>query len=65
MTDPKKNKPAELKEDQLTDVTGGDRNGDVIAQPMGFKYCAADRTHVYVEIHEACPICGCKEFTRA
>ena len=65
MTDSKKNKPAELAEDQLTRVTGGDLNGDVLTQPMGFKYCAADPTHVYVELHDACPICGCKEFTRA
>ena len=79
MTDPKKNKPAELTEDQLTGVTGGQTvqpivqpivvqplvQPPVIVQPMGFKYCAADPTHVYVEIHDACPICGCKEFTRA
>lgn len=64
MTDPKKNKPAELTEDQLSGASGGELNGDVIVHPMGFKYCAADPTHVYVEIHDACPICGCKEFTR-
>jgi len=65
MTDPKKNKPAELVEDQLAGVTGGNRNGDVITQPMAFKRCAANPEHVYVAIHDACPICGCKEFTRA
>ena len=65
MTDPKKNKPAELAEDQLSGVTGGNRNGDVITQPMAFKRCAANPEHVYVAIHDACPICGCKEFTRA
>jgi len=65
MTDPKKNKPAELTEDQLTGVTGGDLNGDVIVQPMAFKYCAANPDHVYPDIHAACPMCGCREFTRA
>ena len=65
MNDPKNSKPTELPDDQLTSVAGGRLNGDVINQPMGFKYCAADPTHVYVEIHDACPICGCKEFTRA
>ena len=65
MTDPKKNKPAELTEDQLTGVTGGEMNGDVIVQPMAFKRCAVNPEHVYVAIHDACPICGCKEFTRA
>ncbi len=65
MTDSKKNKPAELTEDQLTGVSGGELNGDVLVQPMAFKRCAANPEHVYVAIHDACPICGCKEFTRA
>ena len=65
MINPKKNKPAELTEDQLSEVTGGDRNGDVIVQPMAFKRCAAHPDHVYVAIHDACPVCGCKEFSRA
>ena len=65
MTNPEKNKPAELAEEQLSEVSGGERNGDVLVQPMGFKYCAANPTHVYVEVHDACPICGCKEYTRA
>ena len=64
MTDPKNKKPAELTEDQLTQATGGE-TVPIIVQPMGFKYCAANPEHVYVEIHDACPICGCKEFTRA
>ena len=77
MTDPKKNKPAELTEEQEAEVTGGQTVQSIVqpivvqplvqppvtVQPMGFKYCAADPTHVYVEIHDACPICGCKEFT--
>ena len=46
MTDPKKNKPAELEEDQLAGATGSDRNGDVITQPMIFKRCAANPEHV-------------------
>ena len=62
MTDPKENKPAELTEDQLSEVSGGETL-NILVHPMGFKYCAADPTHVYVEIHDACPICGCKEFT--
>ena len=65
MTDSKKNKPAELTEDQLTGVTGGEMNGDVIVQPMAFKRCAANPEHVYVGIHDACPVCGCREFTLA
>lgn len=86
MTDPKKNKPAELTEEQLTGVSGGEEveihylqpnervrwlqpiellPEQLVVQPMGFKYCAANPEHVYPEIHEACPICGCKEFTRA
>ena len=64
MTAPKKNKPAELAEDQLSEVTGG-KMVNIILQPMGMKRCAANPEHVYVAIHDACPICGCKEFTRA
>ena len=65
MTDPRKYNPAELTEDQLSEVSGGEKNGDVIVQPMAFKRCAANPEHVYPDIHDACPICGCKEFTRA
>jgi len=65
MSEPKKNKPAELTEGQLEEVSGGDLNGDVIVQPMAFKYCAANPDHVYPDIHAACPMCGCREFTRA
>jgi len=63
MTDPKKNKPAELTEDQLAEVSGGETAPIIVVHPMRFKCCAADPMHVYVEIHDACPICGCKEFT--
>lgn len=80
MTDPKKNKPAELTEGQLNDVAGGVSNplndidyiqpvlqpGEepvILVQPMGFKYCAADPTHVYPVVFDACPVCGCKEYT--
>jgi len=63
MTDPKKNKPAELTEDQLEEVSGGETVRPIV-QPMYFKYCAADPAHVYPGLHDACPICGCKEFTR-
>lgn len=61
MPDPKRNKPAELTEDQLTGVTGGETVTPLV-QPMYFKYCAADQTHVYPGIFDACPTCGCKEF---
>ncbi len=64
MTDPKNNKPAELKDDQLSEVSGGE-TVNILVQPMAFKRCAANPDHVYVEIHDACPICGSKEFTRA
>ena len=63
MTDPRKNGPAELAEDQLSAVSGGE-TAQPILQPMAFKRCVANPEHVYVEIHDACPICGCKEFTR-
>ena len=64
MTDPKKNKPAELAEDQLSDVSGGE-TVIIVVHPMAFKRCVANPDHVYVELHDACPICGCKEYTRA
>ena len=63
MTDSKKNKPAELAEDQLVEVSGGEIV-QILVHPMYFKYCAADQTHVYPGIFDACPICGCKEFIR-
>lgn len=55
-------KKLELNDDQLEAVSGG-AGEVVIVQPMGFKYCAADRTHVYPEVLDACPVCGTKEFT--
>ena len=64
MTDSKKNMPAELTEDQLSEVSGGEMV-KIIVQPMAFKRCVANPDHVYVELHDACPICGCKEYTRA
>ena len=66
MTENKKiseNKP--LTDKQLSGVTGGEKNGDVMTQPMEFKRCAANPDHMYVHIHDACPVCGCKEFTSA
>ena len=63
MTDLRKSKSAELAEEQLTGVTGGE-TVNILVHPMAFKYCAANPDHVYPEIHAACPICGCKEFTR-
>ena len=68
MTDPKKNMPAELAEDQLEEVTGGESAQPVvqpIVHPMAFKRCVDNPDHVYVELHDACPICGCREYTRA
>ena len=65
MTEPsQKNSPAELADEQLAEVSGG-RMVKIIAQPMAFKRCAADPTHIYAEVLDACPICGSKEFTRA
>lgn len=64
MTENKKNlstKP--LTNDQLTGVTGGDLNGDVIVHPIRRKVCAADSSHLYLEIYTECPVCGSKEFT--
>lgn len=63
MTDPKKNKLAELAEDQLSEVTGGGMER-LVAQLTAYKRCVANPDHVYPESHDACPICGCKEFTR-
>ena len=51
-----------LTDEQLAEVSGGE-TVKIIIQPIGFKRCAADPSHVYVEIHDACPICGSKEFT--
>ena len=64
MTDPKENKPAELTEDQLSEVSGGQME-QLMVHLMAFKRCVANPDHVYPESHGACPICGCKEFTRA
>lgn len=44
-------------------MTGGDLNGDVIVQPIRSKVCAADPSHLYLEIYTECPVCGSKEFT--
>ena len=55
-------KKVELAEQQLSEVTGGDMPL-IITQPIPFKRCAADPTHVYVALHDACPVCGTKEFT--
>ena len=60
--DPAESKP--LTDDQLSGVTGGE-TVNILVQPMAFKRCAANPDHVYVELHDACPICGTKEFTRA
>ena len=61
MTDPKKNNPAELPEDQLEEVSGG--KTVIILRSMGYKRCAANPEHVYGEMLDACPTCGCREFT--
>lgn len=64
MNDPENKKIEELTEDQLTEVSGGE-TVNILVHPMAFKRCTANPDHVYVEIHEACPICGCKDYTRA
>jgi len=67
MVENKKNcpEPAEntpLTDERLSEVSGGEATM-LIAHPVGFKYCAADPSHVYVDTLEACPVCGSKEFT--
>lgn len=54
------NKP--LSDEQLSEVWGG-ADPVVIVQPMPHKFCAANPTHVYIFTLDACPVCGCKEFT--
>ena len=51
-----------LNDDQLSEVTGGEK---VVLKPVGYKRCAADPTHLYVEVLDACPKCGCRAFTYA
>jgi len=66
MTENKKipeNKP--LTDEQLTNVSGGNMNDDMVLEPVGFKRCADDPTHIYLETLKACPVCGCRAFTRA
>ena len=46
------NKKLELNEEQLSKVTGGE-TVPVIVQPMGYKYCAKNRKHVYPAILKA------------
>ena len=53
-----------LTDAQLSEVAGGETD-IILVHPMAFKRCAADPTHVYVEVLDACPVCGSKEFTRA
>ena len=67
MTENRKNIPESaesksLTDDQLTEVTGGET---VVLQPVGYKRCAADPSHLYVEVLDACPKCGCRAFTYA
>lgn len=62
MTDPKKNKPAELAEDQLSEVSGGEEP-IILVHPMRMKCCAVDPNHVYCDFFDACPECGSTEFT--
>ena len=55
-------KKIELEEDQLSEAAGGET---VVIQPVGYKRCAADPSHLYVELLDACPVCGCRAFTFA
>ena len=67
MTVPKKPIPEHaqsnaLSDDQLAEVVGG------MMDPLNVsiihsKRCAADSSHVYALRFNACPICGCKEYT--
>ena len=69
MTDPKKPIPEHaqsnaLSDDQLAEVVGG-MMGTLNAHLMRFKYCAADPSHVYPAVLDACPECGCREYTHS
>ena len=67
MTDNNKNIPEgaqsnALSDDQLAEVVGGMMDTfNVIA--IGSKCCVDDPSHVYALRFNACPICGCKEYT--
>lgn len=57
MTENMKNQSTKpLTDDQLTGVTAADLNGDVIVQPIRRKVCAADSSHLYLEIYTECPV---------
>lgn len=69
MTDPKKPIPEHaqskaLTDDQLVEVVGGTKSTFTVIA-TGFKCCVADPSHVYADVLDACPICGCKEYTSA
>lgn len=57
----KKGIPEALKDDAMEQVAGGETV--LILQPYELKRCAADPSHVYIGTLNACPRCGCKEFT--
>lgn len=54
-------KAVELNEEELKQASGGEVI--ILVHPVRHKVCAANPSHVYVEIHKACPECGEKEFT--
>ena len=65
MAESKKKIPEEsnaLSDDQLAEVVGG-MMGTFNVIAIGFKCCVADPSHVYADVLDACPICGCKEYT--
>ena len=51
-----------LTDDQLVEVVGG-MKGTFTVIATGFKCCVADPSHVYALRFNACPICGCREYT--
>lgn len=53
---------AELTDDALEQAAGG-KTVIILNQPMEFKICAANSSHVYPIILDACPECGAKEYT--
>ena len=65
MTDNNKKIPEEsnvLSDDQLVEVVGG-MMGTFTVIAAGSKCCVNDPSHVYADVLDACPICGCKKYT--
>lgn len=51
-----------LTDDQLAEVVGGMMD-TLNVSIIHSKRCADDPSHVYADVLDACPICGCKKYT--